>query len=1294
MPATNAAANAMAAASAATIREETANGPSSKLLWIAFLQEFSLEAAAKGSKAEHAYKKASHAIKTSAQDFTHPAELTVLRGIGPGTVGKLVTRLKQWCLLHNQEMPPGPASAAAAKASSSSKSTSTGSKSSAPARKRQRADDFDDGMHDDRRGSDDDLLGFAPGDNDSSDDEDMRAAMAACLEDMPPAGPSKPKAKKRKAPTAPKAYVPHLRSGAYGILLALLSQTPTIDNEIYLTKGEIIRLAQPWCDSDYVVSSKGPGSRGGAAASRVPASMTGSAAAAVVTTDPSRLGVPQTIAYTAWSSMKTLITKGLVCQKGNPPKFCLSEDGWELAAEMKRVSEGRAASQSGSSVSPERPQQRAPAALPIAGPSRIPAVNGAETPTPPDPKPLPALNAASSLRIPVITPGLFSSSDPPSSSPHYALDNGKGKGRQLQSSREDSEIVLLSDTSTPEPEEDPLDIYNVALGGSHKAQAPSRPQQTTGRTAPSAAIRRRANPIGHQPGLEAPQRSISASRPPSVPPHPSSDHDYRLDFIPGSQQSCAIAISDSDDDIVPVPRRAMPHKPRSAAEALQRANSGDSDGDVTLRADISDLPIIRADGAVGSSRRVRSGPVAAGSSSSAPLAPPAPTLGRSHSDSMAAGAAALSRPGESMQSTLRREVTTGLALSPRSATRMRQGQEGDQPAVSTRPRHARLSQALPRREIGATGMGWQAQMSAETGASQSQDMDMDDDDDLDLPMLMPRAIAAKPPAQEQSGKAAQKKRAYDSGSDIDIDDIMRGVESGIAARLGHAPRPDARKAKIDGGSVILPGSTKATARDESDQSDFEVLEPEKEPLDRAASRSRAKPRDSLPAVPQPLLPGMAAVSVAADSSFDMFDDSMQGSSTGNTRLLPPRAPIAEPIRPVGARATAASTSSKSARAPRKSTEWVAPAIKPIVWPAGSYDIVLLLDTRELKHGGSAPSVSRAASSSLTVRETVRGGRCHLSDPLVEKGVPVEVRALELGDVVWIARKKGSAGTEMDEVVLDYIVERKRLDDLVQSIPDGRWNEQKFRLSLSGLSKVFYLIEDYNVDEQMRRWGPQIATAISSTQVIDGFFVQRTAGVEASLDWLRKMHLVICQMHKDKPLHVLPDTILSRPTYLQLQTHLRRTQPSTPHHITFESYRALNAKNGSMTVGEVWARMMLCVRGMSEEKVGEVIRVWRTGRDWWETCRAVLDGEPDGAEGTSSSRTNGKAKAGNVGSVAKRGQMLMADRVGGMIMNAMQAGANADATAAAASLAQFDSRKKIGTALSAKVWEIWSKEQYS
>lgn len=54
---------------------------------------------------------------------------------------------------------------------------------------------------------------------------------------------------------------------------------------------------------------------------------------------------------------------------------------------------------------------------------------------------------------------------------------------------------------------------------------------------------------------------------------------------------------------------------------------------------------------------------------------------------------------------------------------------------------------------------------------------------------------------------------------------------------------------------------------------------------------------------------------------------------------------------------------------------------------------------------------------------------------------LQVRRLPVGDGIWIARHKYLGS----EYVLDFIVERKKIDDLRHSIRDNRYRDQKMRL---------------------------------------------------------------------------------------------------------------------------------------------------------------------------------------------------------------------------------------------------------
>lgn len=134
-------------------------------------------------------------------------------------------------------------------------------------------------------------------------------------------------------------------------------------------------------------------------------------------------------------------------------------------------------------------------------------------------------------------------------------------------------------------------------------------------------------------------------------------------------------------------------------------------------------------------------------------------------------------------------------------------------------------------------------------------------------------------------------------------------------------------------------------------------------------------------------------------------------------------PVASSSRPRASFATAG-TAPPGPPKPRASTntlDALAATIRPTVWPAGSYDVVLLLDNREL-----AAKINRQGIAE----------RCEK----VLGATGMSQRALAVGDALWIAREKATG----KEVALDEVLERKRLDDLCSSIKDQRFHEQKVR----------------------------------------------------------------------------------------------------------------------------------------------------------------------------------------------------------------------------------------------------------
>ncbi|XP_050234243.1 crossover junction endonuclease MUS81 isoform X2 [Mercurialis annua] len=109
----------------------------------------------------------------------------------------------------------------------------------------------------------------------------------------------------------------------------------------------------------------------------------------------------------------------------------------------------------------------------------------------------------------------------------------------------------------------------------------------------------------------------------------------------------------------------------------------------------------------------------------------------------------------------------------------------------------------------------------------------------------------------------------------------------------------------------------------------------------------------------------------------------------------------------------------------------------------------------------------------------------------EHKIKIVVRRLPVGDGIWIARHK----YHHSEYVLDFIVERKKVDDLRSSIRDHRYKDQKLRLLRCGLKKLIYLVEG---DPNFCEAAESIKTACFTTEILEGFDVQRTSCLRDTL----------------------------------------------------------------------------------------------------------------------------------------------------------------------------------------------------
>ena len=260
---------------------------------------------------------------------------------------------------------------------------------------------------------------------------------------------------------------------------------------------------------------------------------------------------------------------------------------------------------------------------------------------------------------------------------------------------------------------------------------------------------------------------------------------------------------------------------------------------------------------------------------------------------------------------------------------------------------------------------------------------------------------------------------------------------------------------------------------------------------------------------------------------------------------------------------------------------IAHQVKAEVWKASTYSVMLVIDNREVQSQNNRDGIFQACLS--RARQTMG------------HQAKVQQRPLAVGDAIWIAVHNNTG----KEVVLDSVVERKRLDDLCKSIVDARFHEQKARLKNSGLKDRIYLVESYYSHNNRDLYEQQIQTSQVELMLLDDCHLQSTADWKESVEYLVMRTNVLNQIHQTIDLSVIPDKHIDRNSYLSFLKELRRIRPDDYWVTSYNVYETLNGKSGNLTVQELWGRMIHQTSGMSIEKVGEFVTRWPTPRSFTE-----------------------------------------------------------------------------------------------
>ncbi|XP_062949786.1 crossover junction endonuclease MUS81 [Cynocephalus volans] len=235
---------------------------------------------------------------------------------------------------------------------------------------------------------------------------------------------------------------------------------------------------------------------------------------------------------------------------------------------------------------------------------------------------------------------------------------------------------------------------------------------------------------------------------------------------------------------------------------------------------------------------------------------------------------------------------------------------------------------------------------------------------------------------------------------------------------------------------------------------------------------------------------------------------------------------------------------------------------------GEYRVLLCVDVGETRGAGHRPELLRELQR-LRVTHTVR--------------------KLHIGDFVWVAQEtRPRDPARPRELVLDHIVERKRLDDLCSSIIDGRFREQKFRLKRCGLGRRVYLVEEHGSAHNLSLPESTLLQAVTNTQVIDGFFVKRTGDIKESAAYLALLTRGLQRLYQGH-------TLRSRPWGIPGDSEAGAGASPNPlcSLLTFSDFNTGAMKNKAQSVQEVFARQLMQVRGVSGEKATALVGRYST-----------------------------------------------------------------------------------------------------
>lgn len=287
-----------------------------------------------------------------------------------------------------------------------------------------------------------------------------------------------------------------------------------------------------------------------------------------------------------------------------------------------------------------------------------------------------------------------------------------------------------------------------------------------------------------------------------------------------------------------------------------------------------------------------------------------------------------------------------------------------------------------------------------------------------------------------------------------------------------------------------------------------------------------------------------------------------------------------------------------------------------IWESGMYEVGIIIDNREIRN---------------------QSDRDFFQTELENQNVFIKVQPLSVGDALWIAHNKKTHQI----AVLDHVCERKRLDDLIASIKDGRFTEQKGRLKRSGLQHIIYLVEE-PAGLERGFYAQHTQTAMCQAVTHDMFYLKKTSSVEETVKYFARVTKLLGKLYKEKDLNVVWPTLTTTKAYIEDVQNTRSKLPSdTCLGIDYDTFQTALSKSNMLTIRDIYIRMLMTVRGITLDKAVTIQKEWPTPKALLDAYSSILT-------------TEGK-------------KLMISDKLGSGI-----------------------TRKKITPILSQKLYEVWGK----